>query len=136
MRLDPQDPAAHQALGMVYRRQGDLKGAATEFQRTEDLNKRRVSLQTAKLATNTGVAQLRQGDVDSAIAKFRAALKAAPDFPGEHYQLGLALLEKGERAEAMAEFAKAHQLDPHLQPPLEGSAGAPATQRTMTNQQR
>lgn len=36
-----------------------------------------------------------------------------------HYQLGLALLKKGERAEAQAEFEKARQLDPHLKPPLE-----------------
>jgi Flp pilus assembly protein TadD len=79
-----------------------------------------MNVQAATLATNTGANQLREGDVDDAIEKFRAALKLAPDFAPAHFQLGMAFLRKGDSAQASAEFEKAHQLDPHLRPPRQG----------------
>jgi Flp pilus assembly protein TadD len=85
-----------------------------------------MNRQAATLDTNTGVQQLRQGDVEGSIEKFRAALKLSPDFAAAHFQLGVALHEKGDVAQASAEFEKAHQLDPHLKPPQFAST-PPAT---------
>ena len=45
------------------------------------------------------------------------ALKLSPDFAPAHFQLALALRQKGEAAQASVEFEKAHELDPHLRPP-------------------
>jgi Flp pilus assembly protein TadD len=40
-----------------------------------------------------------------------------PKFAQAHYQLGVALARKGEKAEATREFQQAAALDPKLQPP-------------------
>lgn len=77
-----------------------------------------MNVQAATLATHTGVQQFRQGDVDGSIQKFREAITLSPDFALAHFQLGLALRQKGDLAQSNEEFAKAAQLDPHLKPPL------------------
>jgi len=57
------------------------------------------------------------GDLDGAISQLRAAISAMPNFAPAHYQLGLALTQKGAKEEAGREFQKAAELDPHLTPP-------------------
>jgi Flp pilus assembly protein TadD len=83
----------------------------------ETLNKALMNTQAATLATNAGVKQLRQGDREGAINQFNNALKLAPDYAPAHYQLALALQQKGDVEQARAEFDKAHQLDPRLKAP-------------------
>jgi Tfp pilus assembly protein PilF len=117
LQLDPNDGAAHQSLGMVYRQKRDAAQAQQEFQKAEELNQAKMNLQAATLATNTGTRQLGQGDVDGAIEKSRAALKLRPDFAPAHFQLARALRQKGNAAEAEEEFEKALQLRPHLKAP-------------------
>ena len=73
-----------------------------------------MNVQAATLATNTGAKQLRQGDVEGAIAKFKEALKLSPNYAPAHFQLALALRQKGDATQAAEEFKKAGQLDPHL----------------------
>jgi tetratricopeptide (TPR) repeat protein len=48
----------------------------------------------------------------AAIAEYRAAIRLRPDDTGAHYDLGLALLGRGEAAAAIAEFRAALRLDP------------------------
>ena len=103
---------------MTLRMKGDINGAAEEFKKVEELNKALMNTQVATLATNAGAKQLRAGDIEGSISKFRLALKLAPDFAPAHYQLALALLGRGRHEEALAEFGRAHQLDPRLRPPL------------------
>ena len=105
IRQRPDWPDAHVALGKVLGLRGNVQGAHNEFEAA------------ATLATNTGARLLREGNVDGAIEQFRAALKLAPDHAPAHYQLGMALREKGDLAQAATEFEKAHQLDPRLRPP-------------------
>ncbi|PYV25718.1 MAG: hypothetical protein DMG24_08680 [Acidobacteria bacterium] len=115
--LDANDAAAHQSLGTVYRQKGDTAKAQEEFQKAETLNKAQMNLQAATLTTNTGAKQLRNGDLEGAIEKFHAALKLSPDFAAAHFQLALALRQKGDARQATEEFEKAYRLDPHLKPP-------------------
>ena len=49
---------------------------------------------------------LRQGDVEVAIAGFRAALRNAPDYAEAHYGLARALLRVGGRAQALAHLER------------------------------
>ena len=105
IRQRPDWTDAHVALGKVLGLRGNVQGARNEFEAA------------ATLATNTGARQLQEGNVDGAIEQFRAALKLAPDYAPAHYQLGMALREKGDLAQAATEFEKAHQLDPRLRPP-------------------
>ena len=44
-----------------------------------------------------GVALRRQGKIGESEEEFRTAVGAAPDNPGAHFNLGLALKEKQER---------------------------------------
>ena len=59
----------------------------------------------------------RQGSLESAISQFEEALKLKSNLAEAHYNLGLLLLRKGQSDRASAEFQKARQLDPQLQPP-------------------
>jgi len=106
----------------VLKQKNDAEGAAAQFRQADSLNKEKMNVQAATLTTNTGARQLREGDAQGALEKFRAASKLAPDYAPAHYQMGLALLKTGKIQEARAEFEKAHQLDPRLRAP-HGSGG-------------
>lgn len=53
------------------------------------------------------------GDLEGAIAEYRAALRVQPNNAGAHYDLGRALWTKGERESALEEFGAAHRLAPN-----------------------
>jgi len=60
---------------------------------------------------------MTRGQLQPAIAKFREAVRLAPDNPQAHYQLALALRSAGAAADARAEFAEAIRLAPYLRIP-------------------
>jgi len=115
--LQPDFPGAHTTLAAVLRQLGDNEGAAAESKAGTELGKRKNSEQAALFATNSGKRLLNAGDVDGAISQFRSAIQAVPDYAPAHFQLGLALQRKGEKAESAREFQKARELDPRLTPP-------------------
>jgi len=96
---------------------GDTEGAAAEARAGAELAKRKTDLQAAVFATNSGKRLRNVGDLDGAISQFRSAINASGDFAPAHYELGLALLQKGKKEEAASEFEKAKSLDPKLVPP-------------------
>ena len=73
-------------------------------------------MQAAMFAANTGRARLKEGNIDAAIERFQAAIKLFEDDPKVHYDLARALLRKGQKDAAQAEYEKAKQLDPRLKP--------------------
>jgi superkiller protein 3 len=78
-----------------------------------------MTFQAAIQATGTGALLRRQGDIAGSVEKLRFALRLSPTFALAHYQLGLALHEKHDEAQAAAEFENASKLDPRLRPPQE-----------------
>jgi Flp pilus assembly protein TadD len=60
---------------------------------------------------------MQRGQLQPAIARFREAVRLAPDNPQAHYQLALALRSAGSAAEARTEFAAANRLAPYLKVP-------------------
>ena len=66
--------------------------------------------QAAVFAVNAGMERLRSGDLAAAIARFREAIRLAPDNPQAHYQLSRALRRRGARIEANAELETARRL--------------------------
>jgi Flp pilus assembly protein TadD len=82
-----------------------------------ELSKETNNQQAALFATNSGKRLLNAGDLDGAISQFKSAIQAVPGYAPAHFQLGLALQRKGERAESVREFQRARELDPHLTPP-------------------
>jgi len=82
-----------------------------------ELSKEKNSQQTALFATNSGKRLLTAGDLEGAISQFKSAIQALPGYAPAHFQLGVALQRKGDKAESAREFQKARELDPRLTPP-------------------
>ncbi len=59
-----------------------------------------------------------RGDWLGARAAYLAAIALAPDLPAAHYSYGLALARRGALAEAVSQFAAAHQRGPRWADPL------------------
>jgi tetratricopeptide (TPR) repeat protein len=117
IRLDPDFAGAHTTLASVLRQLGDGAGAAAEGKAGAEMTKAKTDLQAATFATNSGRRLLSAGDLDGAISQFRTAIRVEPSYAVAHYELGLALSQKGAKEEADGEYRKAAQLDPHLIPP-------------------
>jgi len=117
IRLEPDFAGAHTTLAAVLRQLGDAAGAAAESKAGAEIAKEKTSLQAATFATNSGRRLLNAGDIDGAISQFQTAIQAVPNYAMAHYQLGLALRQKGKKEEAGKEFGKAAALDPHLVAP-------------------
>jgi len=54
-----------------------------------------------------------KGDLEGAIAEYRAALRLQPDNAAAHYDLGRVLWMKGDREAAFEEFHAAYRLAPN-----------------------
>src|ERR1035438_8620400 len=118
IRLDPNFAGAHTTLAGVLRQLGDTTGAAAESKAGAEMTKAKTDLQAATFATNSGRRLLTAGDLDGAISQFRSAVRIMPSYAMAHYELGLALSQKGVKTEAVGEYRKAAELDPHLTPPV------------------
>ena len=62
---------------------------------------------------NLGTALKAKGDLEGAIAEYRAALRLQPDSAMAHYDLGRVLWTKGDREAAFEEIHTAHRLAPN-----------------------
>jgi len=114
IRLQPDFAGAHTTLAAVLRQLGDSAGAAEEARAASGITTASNNLQAATFATNSGKHMLSAGDVDGAIAQFRAAIKLADQYAPAHYQLAQALRQQGNTQEAARELDRASQLDSHL----------------------
>ena len=92
-------------------------GAEKEAKAGAQLGQEKTSLQAATFATNSGKRLLASGDLDGAISQFRAAIHSVPTYAMAHYQLGVALAQKGQKDESGSEFQKASELDSRLLAP-------------------
>jgi tetratricopeptide (TPR) repeat protein len=63
-----------------------------------------------------GVALHKRGELDGAIAEYRAALRLNPNDVDAHYNLQIALQKLGSKAEAREEFTEVQQLLPDTPP--------------------
>ena len=117
IRLDPDFAGAHTTLAAILRQLGDSAGAAAEGKAGAEIVNQKNNLQAATFATNSGRRLLGAGDLDGAISQFRTAIRVMPSYALAHYELGLALSQKGLKDEADGEYRRAAELDPHLVPP-------------------
>jgi tetratricopeptide (TPR) repeat protein len=108
MDADPGNPFLANNLSYFLARQGvDLDKALQLAQKAvSGLNNDPTALDTL------GYVYLRKGQKDAAIQVFRSLVAKFPDSATYNHHLGMALLEKGDRAEARKALAKALEGNP------------------------
>jgi protein O-GlcNAc transferase len=98
-------------LSSVLQQQGDTAGAAAERRIGDEISKKNNNRQAAMFATNFAKKLLQSGDLDGAVKQLQSAIQSDPNFADAHFQLGLALKQKGDFSGARQEFYKAQQLE-------------------------
>lgn len=110
IQLDPKNRDAHYALGHIYFMQGRTDKAGDEFRRVLKINP-----VDSEAHNYLGKVYEREGRWDDAIYEYREALKnplyATPDVP--HYNLGIALMNKGEPEGALKDLGEAVSINPN-----------------------
>lgn len=111
--LEPNDPLAHFNLGLGLSRLERFEEAIASHERSLELDgseeTRQVLMHTH---LNHGVALAKAERFDEAISAYRKALALDGGYALGHYNLGLALMRKGDRAAALAALRRAHELQP------------------------
>ncbi len=107
LSVNPDNPIAHDSLGVVLSREGKLDEGVTHY---------RQAIRLAPYYTtahyNLGLALTEQGDLEGAVASFRRSIALRPDHPEAHLNLGTALARSGRLAEALAHYREALRLRP------------------------
>jgi Flp pilus assembly protein TadD len=126
IRVNPDDPVLHFALGKALREQGQLDAAIDEYRAA-------IQIQPGvEIRNSLGIALADQGELEDAIAEFRAVIRIDPDDPGFHHNLAKALARRGTRDEALVEYRAAIRLDPRDAEYLNDLAGALMEQGSLT----
>ena len=105
----PNNPRAHENLGVALERAGRLPEAIRQFEIALQINPDAI-----KANNNLGIALGEAGRLDEAVAHFRQVLEADPGFADAHCNLGFALVQLGRSQEAIDHFQQALRLDPDL----------------------
>jgi lipoprotein NlpI len=71
----------------------------------------RIKASHAPALTNLGNLLLEEGDLEGAIAHYRSAIDADPEYPIAHLNLSVAYKRTGRRAEAVRELRLAQRLE-------------------------
>jgi tetratricopeptide (TPR) repeat protein len=104
----PDNPVAHNELGLAYASKGLLDMAIAEYQAALRLNP-----DYPKAHNNLGIAYASEGLLDRAIAEFQTALRLNPEYPIAHNNLGNAYASEGLLDMAMVEYQTALRLSPY-----------------------
>jgi serine/threonine protein kinase/Flp pilus assembly protein TadD len=115
--LRPQDPHAHNHLGLALWTNWQLDEAIVCFQ--EAL---RIQPDFAPACASLGDVFLDKGQLDDAVAQYRKAISLTKGNGGAYHHLGTALAQQGRLDEAITSFKEAIQVLPH-KPPIHYSLG-------------
>jgi tetratricopeptide (TPR) repeat protein len=106
-KLDDKDPELYFAVGQILEKEGNGEAALLQYRRA--LSVRGDHLPSRQRLAEVSLAQRNWPAAEEAL---RALLRASPDDPALHYDLGLSLRAQGKLDEALAEYAKAKELAP------------------------
>jgi tetratricopeptide (TPR) repeat protein len=112
----PDNPEAHNGLGMVLMRQGKPGNALHEF-----LVATGVEPQNARYQLNAAMALLDLGSRSESLARVVLVVERNPEMPYGHFVLGLAQLALGNRQAAEREHRILRFMDPKLASILAGA---------------
>ena len=100
---------AHNNLGMVLTKKGQLKEAINHF-----LMAIKVNNLYAEPQFNLGAALAQQGKPDEAVDRFYQALRLNPEYAEPHNNLGGIFAQRGQNEKAIAHYSAALRLNPQL----------------------
>ena len=107
IKIEPNHPGAHYALGLALSELSDVAGAETELRTAAKLSP------TNPLAHHAlGKLYALSRQLEKAIAEFDTAIKLAPAFAAPHLEKGHLLLARGDDAGAIKEYGQAQNKDP------------------------
>ena len=104
LKQNPKSAEAHNYLGFVLGRGGDLSGAIAEFEKALSLDPK-----YAEAFYNLGCALRLNGQTSEAIVKLRQALELRPGFFEAELELGITLARSGDPLDAVPVLRKAIQ---------------------------
>ena len=105
LALDPEDPRAHNLLGVAQRQAGDLDGAIASYRRA--LASRPTY---AGAHNNLAIALQERGDLEEATHHYRRSIALNPNQASAHTNLGMLLLLQGQFAQGWAEYDWRHAM--------------------------
>jgi tetratricopeptide (TPR) repeat protein len=107
---------AHNNLGFLFLRRGELDKAILEFQTALDIRSRNTqshySLGAALIQSNLGNALARNQHWDVAIDHLQEAVRLRPDYADAYFNLGSVLFQQGKIDQAIAEWQKTLAINP------------------------
>jgi tetratricopeptide (TPR) repeat protein len=107
---------AHNNLGFVFLRRGELDKAILEFQAALDIRSRSTqthyNLGAALIQNNMGNAFARKQLLDEAIDHLQEAVRLRPDYADAYFNLGTVLFQQGRIDQAIAQWRKALAIRP------------------------
>jgi Tetratricopeptide repeat len=106
VRLAPDSVEARRELGFAYTRQEKVDDAIAELRKSLAL----ADDVRARLVIG-GLLEAKQ-DAQGAMAEYREVIRLHPEVAEAHHRLGMALKRAGDRASALPELLRAHELDP------------------------
>jgi Flp pilus assembly protein TadD len=116
LAVTTENDVAHNNLGFLFLRRGELDKAVSEFQTALDIRSRNTQshyrLGAALIQSNLGNALAREQQFDAAIDHLQQAVRLRPDYADAYFNLGSVLFQKGETDNAIAEWQKAIAINP------------------------
>jgi tetratricopeptide (TPR) repeat protein len=109
---DPHSGESVTTYARALENSGYQSEAQQQFTRARQLSRDEANLFRAKAESNFGVSLRNQGKFPEAIAAFRRAIEASPDFCEAHDDLGGVLWQQQDFAAATTEFASAVHCNP------------------------
>ena len=107
---------AHNNLGFLFLRRGELDKATSEFQMALDIRSKNTQshygLGTALIQSNLGNVLAQKHLYDAAVEHLREAVKLRPDYADGYFNLGSVLFQQGQIDQAITRWRKALAIRP------------------------
>lgn len=111
-----ENDVAHNNLGFLFLRRGELDKAISQFQAALNIRSRNTethySLGAALIQNNLGNALARKHLWDKAIDHLQEAVRLRPDYADAYFNLGSVLFQQGRIDQAIAQWQKALAIRP------------------------
>jgi tetratricopeptide (TPR) repeat protein len=111
-----ENDVAHNNLGFLFLRRGELDKAISEFQAALNIRSKSTethySLGAALIQSNLGNAFARKQLWDEAINHLQEAVRLRPDYADAYFNLGSVLFQQGRLDQAIAQWQKALAIRP------------------------